>query len=187
MIIFHSVSNFCALALWIGQKSGSWCDNIKTIYQWLWTFLKYLLSYLPPPPLENGGWVEIDSSIDSILVLLVGGIPHTRRSNCAKIKISQSDFRNLKFGKRVNISGDWILMLAEYKNGRNMQLFQIVTDCRRIGKKFIFQGFCYKRSKKLLHLTEWQLVLFKNWLSVATVKKLAATVEKLFAVVEKVL
>ena len=41
---------------------------------------------------------------------------------------------------------DWILILAEYKNGRNMQNFQIVTDRRRIGTNFIFQGFIYERS-----------------------------------------
>ena len=35
-----------------------------------------------------------------------GGIPHKRRAECANIKISQSDFSNLKFGKKVNISGD---------------------------------------------------------------------------------
>ena len=35
-----------------------------------------------------------------------GGIPHTRRTECAKMKISQSDFSSLKFGKTVNISRD---------------------------------------------------------------------------------
>ena len=45
-----------------------------------------------------------------------------------------------------------------------MQKFQIVTDRRRIGTNFIFQGFRYERSKILLHLIhfiEWQLLLFK--------------------------
>ena len=37
------------------------------------------------------------------LSALSGGIPHTRRTECAKIKISQSGFSNLKFGKKVNI------------------------------------------------------------------------------------
>ena len=42
-----------------------------------------------------------------------------------------------------------------------MQNFQIITDRRRIGTHFTFQGFRYKRSEILLHLIEWQLLLFK--------------------------
>ena len=95
-----------------------------------------------------------------------GGIPHTRRTECAKIKISQSDFSNLKFGKKVNISRDWILILAEYKNGKKMQNFQIVFDRRRIATVFLFQGVRYERSKILLHL-----ILF-NWMAIASLKKL---------------
>ena len=59
----------------------------------------------------------------------------------------KSDFSNLKFGKKVNIYRDWMLILAEYKNGRNMQSFQIVIDRRRIGTNFLFQGFRYESSK----------------------------------------
>ena len=33
-----------------------------------------------------------------------------------------------------------------------MQNFQIVTDRRRIGTNFIFQGFRYEKSKILFHL-----------------------------------
>ena len=33
-----------------------------------------------------------------------------------------------------------------------MQHFRIVTDCRRIGTNFIFQGFRYERSKTLSQL-----------------------------------
>ena len=51
-----------------------------------------------------------------------------------------------------NIARNLILIVAKYKNGRNMQNFQIVTDRRRIGTNFILQGFCYERSKRLLHL-----------------------------------
>ena len=46
-----------------------------------------------------------------------------------------------------------------------MQHFQIISDSRRIGANFLFQGFRYKKSKILLHLfilIEWQLLLFKN-------------------------
>ena len=39
--------------------------------------------------------------------------------------------------------------------------FQNVTDRRRIGTNFLYQGFCYERSKILLHLIEWQLILLK--------------------------
>ena len=67
-----------------------------------------------------------------------GGIPHTRRTECAKTKISQSDFSNLKFGKKVNMSRDCILILAEHKNDRKVQHFQIVTNRRQIGTNFIF-------------------------------------------------
>ena len=81
-----------------------------------------------------------------------GIIPHTRRTKSAKIKISQTEFIYVKFEKKVNISWDWILILAEYKNGRNVQKFQIVTGRRRIGTNFLFQGFRYERSKILLHL-----------------------------------
>ena len=36
-----------------------------------------------------------------------GGIlPHARRTECAKIQISQSDFSNLTIGKNVNICSD---------------------------------------------------------------------------------
>ena len=37
-----------------------------------------------------------------------------------------------------------------------MQHFQIITDRRRIGKIFIFQGFRYERSKILLHLIHFK-------------------------------
>ena len=95
----------------------------------------------PPPPQPHVA-----------LIITTGGIPHTRRTECAKIKISQSDFNNLKFGKKVNIPGTGILILAEYKNDRNMQNFQIVIDRRKIGTNFTFQGFRSERSKILLHL-----------------------------------
>ena len=85
-------------------------------------------------------------------VELTSEIPHTRRTECAKTKICQSDFSNLKFGKKVHISRCSILILAEYKNGRSLQNFQIVTDRRRIGKIFRFQQFRCERSKIKLHL-----------------------------------
>ena len=39
-----------------------------------------------------------------------------------------------------------------------MQNFKIVTDCRRIGTNFIFQGFRYERCKILLHLIHFNEV-----------------------------
>ena len=78
---------------------------------------------------------------------------------------SQSDFSKLKFGKKVNISRDWVSILAEYKNGRNMQNFQIFTDRRRIGTTFIFEGFSYQRSKMLLHLIHF------IWTAIASFQK----------------
>ena len=66
-----------------------------------------------------------------------GGIPHARRTECAKIKISQSDFSNLKFGKKVN----WSIDIDGCKNGRSMQNLQIVIDRRKNGKSFTVQGF----------------------------------------------
>ena len=54
--------------------------------------------------------MKVNISRDLIIISAVhknGGIPHARRTECAKIKISQSDFSNLKFGKKVNISRDW--------------------------------------------------------------------------------
>ena len=80
----------------------------------------------------------------------------TRWTECAKLKISQSDFSNLKFGKKVNFPGTGVLILAEYKNGRNMQSFQIVIDRRKIGTNFVFQGFRNERSKILLHLIHFK-------------------------------
>ena len=80
-----------------------------------------------------------------------------RRTECSKIKISQSDFSNLKFGKNCenlkesNVSKDLILILAEYKNGRNMQNLEIVTDRSRVGTNFIFPEFRYERCKILLY------------------------------------
>ena len=46
-----------------------------------------------------------------------------------------------------------------------MHNFQIVTDRRRIETNFIFQGFCYERSKiklHLIHFKQWQLLLIKS-------------------------
>ena len=44
---------------------------------------------------------------------------------------------NEKTSKKVNISRDLILILAEYIKGRNTQNFQIVTDRRRTGTNLI--------------------------------------------------
>ena len=57
----------------------------------------------------------------------------------------------------LTISRDVILIFAEYKNGRNMQNFKIVSDRGLFGTFFIFQGFQIK-----FNLIEWLLILFKN-------------------------
>ena len=75
-----------------------------------------------------------------------GGIPHTRRTECTKIKISQSDFSNLKFGKKVNISMDWVLILAEKKT-QKVEHFQTVTDRPELGQILYFKGFVMKEAK----------------------------------------
>ena len=86
-----------------------------------------------------------------LLVRSIGGTPYTRRTECAKTKFSQSDFSNWKesaiISKKVIISRDLVLILAEYKNGRNMQNFQIVPDRRRIETNLKFKGFRYTRNK----------------------------------------
>ena len=46
-----------------------------------------------------------------------------------------------------------------------MKNFYIVTDGRRIGKNFIFQGFRFEKSKILRHLN-----LF-NWMGIESFKK----------------
>ena len=86
-------------------------------------------------------------------------IPHRRRTEWAKIKISHSDFSILLFGK---ISRDFKLKFVEYKHGRNVQNFHIILDHRRIGIKLQFIAkYCFIK----FLLVERQLIHFNNWLS----------------------
>ena len=55
-----------------------------------------------------------------------------------------------------------MMILAENKNGRNMHSFQNVTDRRRIGTNFRFQGFRYERCIILFHL------VYFNWMVIAS-------------------
>ena len=70
------------------------------------------LNSAPVPSIELNTKFGVDKSNtqkkhnELLFLVKYGGIPHTRRTECAKIKISQSDFGNLKFGKKVNISRD---------------------------------------------------------------------------------
>ena len=98
----------------------------------------------------QSGWLKLAEFSVKLLYLEAGWNPSDAKEQIRKkILISQLDFSNLKFGKKVNISNDWILILAENKKGRNMQIFQIVTECRRIGTNFVFQRFRYERSKAI--------------------------------------
>ena len=74
-----------------------------------------------------------------------GGIPHTRRTECAKIKISQSDFSNLKFGKKENISR--VLILTEYKMAEKRKIFKLSLTGAELGQVLYFKGFVMKEAK----------------------------------------
>ena len=76
-----------------------------------------------------------------------GGISHTRRTECAKIKNSQSDFSNLKFGKKVNISRDWILILAYIKTAELFKVFKLSLTAAELEQNLYFKGLVMKDAK----------------------------------------
>ena len=83
------------------------------------------------------------------------GIPYTRRTECAKLKISQSDFsiqnweESVKLSNKLNISKDILLILTEYKNGRKRESLPTVPSRRQFGTVLILKMFRYKRKKYL--------------------------------------
>ena len=109
--------------------------------------------------------------ITNFRVFLSGGIPRTRRTECVKIKISQSDFSYSKFGKKVNVlrtflgTEYWYCPIIYTKEiCKNFKLSLTAAELRQT---LYFKNFVRKAKYCFIYfiLIEWQLILFENWFS----------------------